>query len=325
LKKWLKQPTTERQEILKRLEITNFLFQNEHLRSDIQGVHLRTFPDLEKLYAKFYRVQAKLRHNAQLVDCVKVYNMIHTLESLCQYLDDNVMDENHSIRGEILDPLKGTLDEFSKLKSMLEECIDIGKAKQNDYIINPEFSPELKELNTEIGMIRQKMEALKQSVLADLGTSKRVDLVESNLHTFMFEVDKKEGDAGVRKSQNQYKIISIKNRIMSFTCSELKELVREYNELEDNYKAQQDELVQKVLEIASTYYPLLERVSIVVSQLDVLAAFAPVSANYSYVQPIICPEDQADQRIILVDSRHPLIEVQDPAQCISNNCDMRKG
>jgi hypothetical protein len=81
------------------------------------------------------------------------------------------------------------------------------------------------------------METLKTSVEQDLGTTKRVDLVESNLHTFMFEVDKKEGDAGVRKSNNQYKIISIKNRIMSFTCGELKELVREYNELEDNYKA----------------------------------------------------------------------------------------
>jgi DNA mismatch repair protein MSH2 len=76
--------------------------------------------------------------------------MIHTLESLCQYLEDNVMDEQHSIRVQILDPLKSTLEEFTKLKSMLAECIDIGKAKQNDYIINPEFSPELKELNTEI-------------------------------------------------------------------------------------------------------------------------------------------------------------------------------
>lgn len=87
------------------------------------------------------------------------------------------------------------------------------------------------------------MEKLKTHVEEDLSTMKRVELVESNLHTFMFEVDKKEGDAGVRKSNNQYKIISIKNRIMSFTCTELKELVREYNELEDNYKAQQDELV----------------------------------------------------------------------------------
>jgi DNA mismatch repair protein MSH2 len=166
------------------------------------------------------------------------------------------------------------MDDFAKLKSMLEECIDIGKAKQNDYIINPEFSADLKVLNGEIQMIRDKMDQLKCNVKYDLGTKKTVELVESNLHTFMFEVDKKEGDAGVRKSQNSYKIISIKNRIMSFTCSELKELVREYNELEDNYKAQQDELVQKVLEIASTYYPLLERVSIVVSQLDVLSAFA---------------------------------------------------
>lgn len=112
------------------------------------------------------------------------------------------MDEQHSIRITILDPLKSTLEEFTKLKSMLEECIDIGKAKQNDYIINPEFSPELKELNTEIQIIRDKMEKLKQSVKDDLGTTKAVDLVESNLHTFMFEVDKKEGDAGVRKSNN---------------------------------------------------------------------------------------------------------------------------
>ena len=53
---------------------------------------------------------------------------------------------------------------------MLEECIDIGKAKQNDYIINPEFSPELKELSAEILLIREKMEKLKQSVEQDLGT-----------------------------------------------------------------------------------------------------------------------------------------------------------
>ena len=124
------------------------------------------------------------------------------------------------------------------------------------------------------------MEKLKKFVEQDLKTTKRVDLVESNLHTFMFEVDKKEGDAGMRKSSNNYKIISIKNRIMSFTNSELRELVKEYNELEDNYKAQHDELVSRVLEIAATYFPLLEKVSIIISQLDVLAAFAQVSANH---------------------------------------------
>lgn len=60
------------------------------------------------------------------------------------------------------------------------------------------------------------------------------------MHTFIFECDKKEGDAGMRinnKKLSGYKIISIKNKIMSFTVNELKDLVREYNELEDNYRA----------------------------------------------------------------------------------------
>lgn len=157
---------------------------------------------------------------------------------------------------------------------MLEECIDIGKAKQNDYIINPDFSPELKQLSEQINVVRKKMEKLRQAVDEDLGTNKPVQMVESNLHTFMFEADKKEADAGIRKSDQTYKIISLKNRTMSFTCSTLKDLIREFNDLEDAYRAQQDQLVQKVLEIASTYYPLLEQVSVLIAQLDVLAAFA---------------------------------------------------
>lgn len=95
----------------------------------MQQLHLRTFPDLEKLYSKFYRVQAKMRNNAQLVDCVKVYNMIHTLEALVKYLDDACIDEEHELRKVMIEPLKATLDEFGKLKQMLEECIDIAKAR----------------------------------------------------------------------------------------------------------------------------------------------------------------------------------------------------
>lgn len=83
-----------------------------------------------------------------------------------------------------------------------------------------------------------RMDKLRQAVEVDLKVSRKVELAESGLHTFMFEVDKKDGDAGIRKSKQNYKVISIKNRIMSFTCQELKELVRQYNELEDNYKAQ---------------------------------------------------------------------------------------
>lgn len=177
---------------------------------------------------------------------------------------------------------------------MLEQCIDISKAKQNDYIINPAFSTDLKQIDTDINKVKRKIDELKNKVADDLDCNKPVNLVESQMHTFVFECDKKEGDDGMRKGKRKftYKVISIKNKIMSFTVQELKDLVREYNELEDSYRALQNELVLKVLEIASTYYPLLETVSTLISQLDVLCAFAVVSSTNQYVKPLICPEEK---------------------------------
>ena len=53
-----------------------------------------------------------MRHNASLVDCVKVYNMVHTLESLVYFLNEQSIDEMHSLKSEMLDPLQSTLGEF---------------------------------------------------------------------------------------------------------------------------------------------------------------------------------------------------------------------
>ena len=74
------------------------------------------------------------------------------------------MDDEHPLRTSVVDPLKGTLEEFGKLKQMLEECIDIGKARQNDYIINPTFSPELTTLSDSINHVKKRMEKLRVAV-----------------------------------------------------------------------------------------------------------------------------------------------------------------
>jgi len=67
---------------------------------------------VEKLYAKFYRVQTKLRHNASLVDCVKVYNMVVTLKSMVGYFDESMLEEDHPLRVRFLDVLKQDLGDF---------------------------------------------------------------------------------------------------------------------------------------------------------------------------------------------------------------------
>ena len=179
---------------------------------------MKGFPDLEKLATKFYRVQAKLRHSAQLVDCVKIYNMISTLQGLCQYLEESVMDEQHPMRLHILDPLSQNLEEFANLKKMLEDCIDISKARQNDYIINPNFSEELGQLDQQVKKVKNKMNQLRESVEDDLNV-KKVTLEESNRDGYCFETDKKGADNGMRKSKNVYKVLSMnKGGKTTFTC-----------------------------------------------------------------------------------------------------------
>ena len=206
---------------------------------------------------------------------------------------------------------------------MLEDCIDVESQKQNDYKINPEFSTELKNLNKQIEKIKLKINELKKDIEDDLDISKKINLVDSELYTYAFEVDKKDGDNGMRKSKNEYKILSVKNRVMVFTCPQLKELVNQYLELYDKYNEEQNKLVDKILEIVSTYHPLLEKISSIIARIDVLSAFAQISQQYQYVRPVISTEEMGKQeQIILIESRHPLIEVQDPSRCIPNNCVM---
>lgn len=46
--------------------------------------------------------------------------MIFTLQELCRYLEENVIDEDHPLRTTIFNQLKSTLEDFSKLREMLE-------------------------------------------------------------------------------------------------------------------------------------------------------------------------------------------------------------
>jgi hypothetical protein len=106
---------------------------NDAVRIDLQTTHLKFFPDLEKLYSKFYRVSLGLRHTAQLIDCVKIYNMVLALETMVGYLMEEFgADKNnheHALYTEIIEPLAATLEEFEKVKQMIEECIDMRRAK----------------------------------------------------------------------------------------------------------------------------------------------------------------------------------------------------
>jgi DNA mismatch repair protein MSH2 len=123
LKKWLKQPLRNLTEINRRLNIVEYFVDNDPHRTAIQTENFHNFPDIDKLFAKFYKVKNNKRNNATLADCVKCYNLILSLEQLYDFLNLLDLPPTHEINQSYTSPLKDALAEFEKLKKMIEESI----------------------------------------------------------------------------------------------------------------------------------------------------------------------------------------------------------
>ena len=76
--------------------------------------------------------------------------MISSVKNLIEFLGAQGEAAKSPIDRDFLSPLKQSLVDFQKLEEMIEQSIDVNRAKQNEYIINPEFSQELKTLHEQI-------------------------------------------------------------------------------------------------------------------------------------------------------------------------------
>jgi DNA mismatch repair protein MSH2 len=67
---------------------------------------------------------------------------------------DAVKNKSNILETVFLNPFKSVLGEFSKFQSMIEQSIDLDKANQGEFIVNPKFSSVLLELDRELNKIR---------------------------------------------------------------------------------------------------------------------------------------------------------------------------
>jgi DNA mismatch repair protein MSH2 len=320
LRRWLKQPLQNLKEIEKRMDVVEGMIKDKALFNHVRNDFLKKIPDLDKLYAKFYKVHSKKKYSASLIECIKVYQLVAALKSFCNFLNEHTSKQDEHLYKYYLDDLQGNLEDFEKFEEMIEQSIDMNKAKRGEYIINPSFSPKLGELNKNIEEVRSRIDELREQVSDDLGID--VKLTDNNTYTFVFEVNKKEGDEAFRKSKNKYKTISIKQKAISFTVNDLQDLVSDYNDHTQSYMEQQKEVVSKILEIVSTYYPAMEKASSLISEIDVLSAFAHVSSNSpnTYVRPRF----NEGGNLNLKESRHPCLALIDNTRCVANDCEMKR-
>ena len=98
----------------------------------------------------------------------------------------------------------------------------------------------------------------------------------------------------------------------------MKRLSQEYTKAYDEYNVKQSEVIKEILSLTLTYEPVLQSLSSTLAHLDVITCFATTAMLNSYTQPKLFPFESS-RKINLIESRHPLLEVQDDINFISND------
>ncbi|KIW89382.1 DNA mismatch repair protein msh-2 [Cladophialophora bantiana CBS 173.52] len=319
LAQWLKQPLMNLSEIEKRQQLVEAFVTDTELRQTMQEEHLRSIPDLYRLAKKFQRKAANLE------DVVRAYQVVIRLPGFIEALE-TVVDEQYQIPLEVqyTSKLKELSSFLGKLAEMVETTVDLDALDRHEFIIKPEFDEGLKLIRANLDKIQRSMDVEHRRVGKDLGQEldKKLFLENHRVHGHCFRLTRNE--AGCIRNKKNYKEISTQKNGVYFTTNALAELRREHDQLSGSYNRKQSSLVSEVVQVASSYTPVIEQLAAIIAHLDVVVslAHASVHAPTAYVRPKMHGRGTGDT--ILKEARHPCMEAQDDINFITNDVELRR-
>ncbi|WFD20579.1 MSH2 protein [Malassezia caprae] len=300
LSQWLKQPLVNVHAIQNRQSLLSIFMEESELRHKLQDEFLRYMPDMLRISKRFQRSVATLE---DVVRCYQAVVKIPELQACLAEVPVGSEADRTLFHSTFAAPLDELFQHLSKLVEMVEMTIDLDELAYHNYVIKPEFDDGLRAIKAKLDQIRDQFD--EQHVKAGndlrLDTEKKLHLENHSSYGYCFRVTRTGG--------------------LYFTTSAMRELNDDFRSLSDEYARTQSRLVKDVIDIASSYAPPLEQLNVVLAHLDVILSLAQVSSNapIPYTRPQIL-ERGAD--LLLVDSRHPCLEVQDDVNFIPNNVSM---
>ncbi|KAI0746952.1 DNA mismatch repair protein [Daedaleopsis nitida] len=319
---WLKQPLVNRHEILKRQSLVEAFFEDANTRRTLQDDYLKLMPDMHRICKRFQKSIASLE------DVVRVYQAVLKLEGLIATIDgmETNSDEQKVLLEEIyLAKFREYEGSLSKYSEMVQQTLDLDELENHNFVIKPDYDARLQELAEKLAEVRDGLDAEHHKVgtAVDLDLDKKLHLENSQQYGYCFRVTKNDWKLLQNEPRKYIELGTMKSGVF-FTTRTLKELSTEYSELTERYTRTQSGLVKEVVNIASTYTPVLEAWNNVIAHLDVIVSMAHVAVNApeTYVKPEIL--EKGSGSLVLNEARHPCLEVQDDISFIPNDVEMIK-
>jgi DNA mismatch repair protein MSH2 len=194
--------------------------------------------------------------------------------------------------------LAKTYKELGNATLLAERVLDFDKAPR-DYIIRPELDAELADVREELDRIEDELGAIHSDMndlwaeISGRGNNQvKLEDVDANSNTacvWQFRLantnDAKLLEA--HKENHGVRVHRILKNGVYFSTRELEQLGTKKKDLMTEYGEKQRNIVNKCMEVASTFVPVLERCSVLLAELDVIASLAHVAAYSSngYCRP----------------------------------------
>jgi DNA mismatch repair protein MSH2 len=208
---------------------------------------------------------------------------------------------------------------------MVETTVDLDALDNHEFIIKSDFDDGLRTIRKRLDKCRSEISAEHHYVGKDLDQDieKKLMLENHKTHGWCFRLTRAE-QSSIRNKKEYREITTMKNGVY-FTTDNLAALRRDFDKLSENYNRTQSGLVQEVVNVASSYIPVFEKLAGVLAHLDVIVAFSHVSvhAPTAYTRPTIHPRGTGNTT--LKEARHPCMEMQDDISFITNDVTLERG
>ncbi|KAI0226600.1 MSH2 protein [Massospora cicadina] len=317
LSQWLKQPLTRAAEINERLDLVSAFVDDEALRQDLRGMHLKGIPDMHRLAKRFRKASASIQ------DIIRVYQVILKLPDLISALEGSrhadLLERVYTAK------LKEYYAGLFKLRELTETTVDLEKADRHEYVLNPTFEPYLQELHVQLQRIESSFapEHERMGRLLNMPLEKKLKLEKSSVHGYCFRLTRTEATC-LRAHDNAIIELSTQKGGVYFTSKAMNRLNEKYQELSAEYAHAQASSIKEIIKIFETYTHLFELLNALIAHLDLLLSFAHVAV--SSATPYVRPTLSSGQKCLnLKAARHPCLEVQPTINFIPNDVRMVQG
>ena len=298
LKQWIENPIVNKDILNKRYDVVEKLLQEFILADDLRN-YLYEVYDLERLCGRISLGNANARDLVQLKNSLKVLpNIKDILKKINFYSDIDTLD-----------------DLYELLDNSLYETPPIGL--KEGYLIKDGYNESLEELKSlrsggKDFISKFELEEKERTGIKNLkvGFNKVfgyfIEVSKSNLNLIT-------DDMGYIRKQtiaNGERFITplLKEKEDLILTSEEKIIELEYN------------LFIEIRDKVKEYIPVLQNISKVISEIDVLQSFSFISEKYNYVRPII----SNDNELNVINSRHPVVERVIKEEYVKNDIIMDK-